>query len=201
MFWYKYHWMRFFLICIAVHSIPLQAQKNNLRCYQTDDFVRENKKYMQFVFVDEQDHCTGGYSEAYDDPGDGELFCYQNAIRIDQNKLERNHQKFLQTHQQSVTRMQMHAMQLNSIAQKQYIGSLFLQGLISTEQAWMQEWMLDQKQLINEAQKQAKQVRKQNEKANKEKLRSEKKLNKLVDQSGEKSTIASTTITQLQQKN
>ncbi|MGZ6255202.1 MAG: hypothetical protein ACXWL5_04400, partial [Candidatus Chromulinivorax sp.] len=182
MFWYKYHWMRFFLICIAAHSIPLQAQKNSLRCYQTQDIVRENKKYMQFVFVDEQDHCTGGYSEAYDDPGDGELFCYQNAIRIDQNKSERNHQFFLQTHQQSVSRMRMHAMQVNSVMQKQYVGSLFLQGLITADQAWMQEWILDQKPLINEAQKQAKQVRKQNEKANKEKLKSEKKLNKLVDQ-------------------
>ncbi|MGZ6255116.1 MAG: hypothetical protein ACXWL5_03960 [Candidatus Chromulinivorax sp.] len=67
-----------------ISIVDLQAQKNSLRCYQTNDIVRENKKYMQFVFVDEQDHCSGGYSKAYDDPGDGELFCYQNAIRIDQ---------------------------------------------------------------------------------------------------------------------
>ncbi|MGZ6251423.1 MAG: hypothetical protein ACXWL2_05310 [Candidatus Chromulinivorax sp.] len=40
-----------------ISIIDLQSkQEQNLRCYQTGDFVRANKKYIQFVFVDEQDH-------------------------------------------------------------------------------------------------------------------------------------------------
>ena len=146
-------------VIILISSVFSLAKNNELSCQQIEDVVNNGQRYMQFVFADSQGYYTAGYLESYDDPSKGSLFCsiHLNSIQ-NQNVLQM--QQLQELHTASIAGMKQHAISRNLVTQRWQVDQLFLQNLISAEQAMKCYQQIDYAPLVAQAQKKAKKLRK-----------------------------------------
>ncbi len=155
-----------FFLSMMLCMIPfsLDAKKNNVSCQQMHDVIDEHgQRFMQFVFSSPNDKYTVGYVESYDDPSKGSFFCYLHPIVV-QNQNVISMQQLQQSHSLSVTNMKQRALANSPVTQRQQIDILVASGRMSVDQAMMHYQQIEYAPLIEQAKKQAKNIRKQDKK-------------------------------------